>query len=131
MKDGFGKPTIIRATEISLKKKNGEPFIVEVSAASVMNNQKEIEHVVSVWVDITERKKVERKLIKLNENLEAAQLISKMGSWEWDMATNSVTWSEELCHMLWWNTNDPIPQFPDLERFYTPGSWKRSAPAGR
>jgi PAS domain S-box-containing protein len=36
------------------------------------------------------------KTSQLERQLEAAQQITHMGSWEWDVATNVVTWSDEL-----------------------------------
>src|SRR5688572_30911548 len=33
---------------------------------------------------------------RLERQLEAAQQITHIGSWEWDLATNVVTWSDEL-----------------------------------
>jgi PAS domain S-box-containing protein len=46
--------------------------------------------------DITERKHAEEQL-KLRENqFQEAQKIANLGSWEWDIATNEVRWSDEL-----------------------------------
>ena len=46
--------------------------------------------------DITERKRTEQ-VIKLREiQLTEAQHIANLGSWEWDVVTNKVSWSDEL-----------------------------------
>jgi two-component system sensor histidine kinase/response regulator len=46
--------------------------------------------------DITERKQAE-EVIKLREvQLTEAQHIANLGSWEWDVQTNKVNWSDEL-----------------------------------
>ncbi|HSB82165.1 MAG TPA: PAS domain S-box protein, partial [Candidatus Methylomirabilis sp.] len=45
--------------------------------------------------DITERKRVEGKLRASEERLRLAQQAGGTGTWEWDIATNGVTWSEE------------------------------------
>jgi PAS domain-containing protein len=34
--------------------------------------------------------------IRLQRQLDAAQQITHIGSWEWDLATGVVTWSDEL-----------------------------------
>lgn len=44
---------------------------------------------VGVAVDVTESKKLEAQLAE-------AQRIAHLGSWEWDLATHRVTWSDEL-----------------------------------
>ena len=42
-----------------------------------------------------ERKKVEVELAKSEAMLMKAQELGRMGSWEWDIATNNLTWSKE------------------------------------
>jgi PAS domain S-box-containing protein len=46
--------------------------------------------------DITERKRTEAALRTSEANLAEAQKIARLGSWEWDMLSNSVTWSKEM-----------------------------------
>lgn len=51
-----------------------------------------------VWVarDITEPKRVEGELRAGRAQLIEAQTIAKMGSWEWDIATDTTNWSAAL-----------------------------------
>jgi PAS domain S-box-containing protein len=46
--------------------------------------------------DITERWMAEEKLRRSQALLEEAQSLAQLGSWEWDIAANSVTWTDEL-----------------------------------
>lgn len=46
--------------------------------------------------DITKRKQAEEELQKSQFNLNNAQHMAHMGSWEWDMKTNTVNFSDEL-----------------------------------
>jgi len=46
-----------------------------------------------------ERLQIEAELRNHERQLDAAQAIAHVGSWEWDMTTNVVTWSEELRRM--------------------------------
>ena len=46
--------------------------------------------------DITPRKKAEEQLARSRELLEESQRSGRIGSWEWDIAANAVTWSDEL-----------------------------------
>lgn len=48
---------------------------------------------------LLERLRVEEELRDRERQLAAAQAIAHVGSWEWDMATNAVTWSDELRRM--------------------------------
>jgi PAS domain S-box-containing protein len=49
--------------------------------------------------DITERRATERRLIESEARLAQAQRVAHVGSFEWDVRTNLVTWSEELCRI--------------------------------
>ena len=46
--------------------------------------------------DISERKKAERELRRSERNLEEAQRLAHVGSWEWNLETDQSFWSEEL-----------------------------------
>lgn len=46
--------------------------------------------------DITERKSMEKVIQAEKTNLEQAQHIAQLGSWEWDMVVNEFIWSNEM-----------------------------------
>lgn len=46
--------------------------------------------------EITERRDAETRLSQSDRLLTEAQRIARVGSWEWDFATNEVTWSDEM-----------------------------------
>jgi len=45
---------------------------------------------------LAERSEAERELAWVNANLAEAQALAHIGSWEWDIAANRITWSDEL-----------------------------------
>ncbi len=51
---------------------------------------------VSVGIDITERKQAEEALKNSQERLKLAQTVGKIGSWEWNLQTHEIIWTEEL-----------------------------------
>ncbi|HMJ25051.1 MAG TPA: response regulator [Pyrinomonadaceae bacterium] len=61
-------------------------------------NQRDLEFLATVGDQLglaIERKQIEQEL-KVNEmQLTEAQTIAKLGSWEWDVQTNKVSWSDE------------------------------------
>ncbi|HEY6977891.1 MAG TPA: ATP-binding protein [Chitinophagaceae bacterium] len=61
----------------------------------IINNNK-VEGVLFTARDMTELKKSNQLLIKKEKMLEEAQRLSHIGSWEWDVLTNTVLWSDEL-----------------------------------
>ena len=46
--------------------------------------------------EVTERKKAEEELHVVNKMLNEAQNISKMGSWQWEVGPNRLSWSDTL-----------------------------------
>ncbi len=52
-------------------------------------------HFISQIEDITERKQVEEALNQSNELLDATQRLAKIGGWEWDVARQTMSWTDE------------------------------------
>jgi PAS domain S-box-containing protein len=50
--------------------------------------------------DIEDRKQAEEKLKHKEVQLAQAQRLAHIGSWDWDLRTNVVTWSDELYHIF-------------------------------
>ncbi len=55
-----------------------------------------LERVYISTIDITESKKTADILRRSKDNLASAQKIAKVGSWEWDLVSNDIIWSDEL-----------------------------------
>jgi PAS domain S-box-containing protein len=55
-----------------------------------------IEGVIVLSRDISEIIKSEQQLVKVNNQLGEAQRLSKLGSWEWDVDSGNVIWSDEM-----------------------------------
>jgi diguanylate cyclase (GGDEF)-like protein/PAS domain S-box-containing protein len=71
------------------------------------------------WVghfqDITERKRVEVALEREHRDLQAAQAVARVGSWDHDLLTNRPgTWSDEMWRIA---GRAPAPQAPTPEEF--------------
>lgn len=52
--------------------------------------------IVSFYLDITEQKQAEESLRESNSFLRMSQRVGKVGSWQWDLRTNRVNWSEAM-----------------------------------
>lgn len=59
----------------------------------------EIVRVVGVARDVTDLKTARSELERSADRLQRAQELAKVGDWYWDMRTDEITWSDELCHI--------------------------------
>jgi len=48
------------------------------------------------FTEVTERRRAEQEAEKVRRRLVEAQRVAHVGSWEWEVAANAVTWSDEL-----------------------------------
>jgi PAS domain S-box-containing protein len=70
----------------------------------------------------------ERERSQLSARLNEAQQIAKIGSWDWDLRTNRVWWSEETYRIFGVKKEEYIPNFADNGNFIHPedlGSYRQ------
>ena len=77
-------------------RKDGSIFPVLVDVTAVRDAKGQLSRLVINVQDITERKEAEAALLKSEENLREAQKITKTGSWDWNILTNELLWSDEI-----------------------------------
>ena len=75
--------------------------------------------------DITERKRTEQALRQKEAELSEAQRLAKLGSWQWDPKTDTVTWSEELYRIAGRDPNLSAVSYKEHPQLYSPESWER------
>lgn len=82
--------------EIPAVRKSGEEFTVELTLSPLSSPSAEGRFVVALVRDVTERKQAEAQLVKSQQQIAEALRAAQIGSWEWDIQRNIVTWSDEL-----------------------------------
>ncbi|QIR37381.1 PAS domain-containing protein [Tolypothrix sp. PCC 7910] len=78
-----------------------------------------------IRLDITEQKLTEERLRKSTDLLTEAQRVAQIGNWEFDLATQKITWTEELFHIL---DKDPAllePTYDENLQIYQPQDAQR------
>jgi PAS domain S-box-containing protein len=66
---------------------------------------------IGMGMNITDRKTAEERYRQSEVNLAEAQRVALVGSWNWDIATNVVTWSDELCRIYGLKPGEFTPSF--------------------
>jgi len=79
--------------------------------------------VVAIYDDITERKRAEQELVSAQESLNEAHRLAHIGTWDWVIKNDTVTWSEELYNITGRDPSLPAPTYAEHPRVYTPASW--------
>src|ERR687894_139846 len=90
------------------------------SVSLIQDSQGNPSHLVCLHQDITERKEVETKLRKSEARLAEAQRIARLGSWEWDVKTGEVSWSDETCRIYGFESQGFVPTLDQLMEMVHP-----------
>lgn len=115
--------------ELTFMRKSGERFPVIVSPSAIEDSNGSVISYIATVKDISERKRTEAEIQKNQADLQEAQRIAHVGSWRLDAATNRVSWSDQLYHILGLNPTLPPPDYTEHQRLFTPESWERLSSA--
>ncbi|MEX0844471.1 MAG: PAS domain S-box protein [Balneolaceae bacterium] len=101
-------------TEYIMKKKDGSHFYSDHTVTLVKNDENEIEKVVSVVRDITEKKKYEEELEKLTDRYRNAEKIANIGHWERNLITDEAIWSDGYYEIIGMERRSKAPSYKEL-----------------
>jgi len=62
--------------------------------------------------------------VSVARQLKVAQRIAEVGSWEFDLASQQVSWSEQLYRIVGLDPRSPVLDFRAQEAIYAPASWQ-------
>jgi two-component system, cell cycle sensor histidine kinase and response regulator CckA len=109
------------------RRKDGTTYNVDISSnAAVIAGQKLI---LCVCRDISVSKRIEQTLRETEVKLIEAHQLAHIGVWEWDAASDTVTWSEELYNIAGLNPKQPAPTYAEHPNIYTKESFTRLSEA--
>jgi PAS domain S-box-containing protein len=81
-------------------RKDGSRFFAHVIITALYDARGELHGFAKVTQDVTEQREAERVQREREQQLSEAHAIAQLGSFEWDVVANQVTWSPELCRIL-------------------------------
>ncbi len=100
--------------ETRLRHRDGH-FIDVIINTSVIE-QYGAHYIESLWTDVSDIKQAERDAKRQQAMLARTEHLARLGSWEWNVAIDQVTWSEELFHLFGLDPTMSCPSFAEQER---------------
>lgn len=91
----------------------------KISALPLFNDNKFAGYY-GIALNITEYKQAEEKYIQAENNLAAAQRLSHVGSWELDLLTEELYWSDETYRMLGFEPGEIKPNHKEIFKVIHP-----------
>jgi len=107
------KGEVVRGDHV-VRVAEGEYLTVDVIHGPLRDREGRVVEVIGAAVDITERVKAEQASQQVREQLEQAQRIANIGSWEWDFRSNKLSWSDHCFRLV---GLEPGAEAPTLEAF--------------
>lgn len=84
----------------------GEPFDLELEIITAKGNLRKVHtigkadfenrRIYGFFQDITDRKRAEEEIQKLNERISTATRASQVGIWDWDIPNNVLVWDDQM-----------------------------------
>jgi PAS domain S-box-containing protein len=92
-------------------RKDGSRVPIELLVHLIHDAQGQPECYYSFIADITERKRADEALRRSEASLADAQRIAGLGSWEWDLASGRLLWSDEMYRLLGEEPGSFVPTY--------------------
>lgn len=105
--------------ELNYKRRDGTLFPVELSSTIFPYGNNESRSCI-IFRDITNRKQAETVLHHKQAMLARTEKIAQVGSWEWNVATDTMEWSDELFRIFQLEPSERAPSFAEQSELYHP-----------
>ncbi|HEY5760523.1 MAG TPA: PAS domain S-box protein [Steroidobacter sp.] len=98
-------------------RRNGERVWISWTNRIERDANGDVSAILSVGTDITDRRRAEEKLRESEAHLVEAQRIAKLGSWELDLRSRCLKWSEQVSAIFGIRAANPESTFEDFLPF--------------
>lgn len=92
----IGRGERVEFSETERVRKDGQRIHVSLSVSPIHDAKGQVAGASSIKRDVTERKRAAEALKQSQERLRLALEAARMGAWQWDVLSNTLTWDEGL-----------------------------------
>jgi PAS domain S-box-containing protein len=103
--------------------KDGKEYLIEWSNTELKDDENNTIGVIAIGLDITERQQREFLLQKSEALLNKSEMIAHIGSWELNLASHQLTWSDEVFRIFGYSPQEFVVTYNDF--------WERIHPDDR
>lgn len=82
--------------EVEIRARNSEIIQVELHAEAIENQTSQIIGILLIFTNVAKHKKVAKALQKSEERLTLALKAAHLATWEWNLTTKKIVWSDNL-----------------------------------
>ena len=79
----------------------------------------------AVAIDVTDRKRMDAALRRTLEMSKKTESIANIGSWEWEISTDTVIWSDMLFHIFQLDPDGRAPSWAEHPKLYHPEDFEK------
>lgn len=112
--------------DFRLRRIDGSAIWVNISCKPMFDDQGVCTGLLGLFSDISERRRVEVSLRASEAQIKEAQRLAKVGSWERDLTTGRVHWSEEMLG-IFGRTDGSPSNFEEVLTYIHPADRKKMA----
>lgn len=109
--------------EHRLRRHDGVYRIMQVRAVPVRDGSGAIVEWLGMHSDITEKRDLEAAHKRREMELREAHRIAHLGSWWWDVDSDTVSWSDVVYQIFERDTGLPAPSYEELAKYHPEESW--------
>jgi len=92
-------------------RKDGQRIHIAVSVSPIRDAYGNVVGASSIKRDVTERKQAAEALLRSQERLRLALKAARMGTWQWDVASNTLAWDEQLHELYGMEPGQQVAQY--------------------
>jgi len=111
------------AEEVWRTRKDGTTFPSLMNAKVIFDDENKPRFLSASTIDISELKEAENLIRKSEEELNYAQELAKMGSWEFNVTTGEVSWSKNFYKLIGHDPSKPPLSLDEIEKALHPDDW--------